>query len=99
MAASVSPTIPPSPQALSAGVKQDVDLWALWDKIACPVLVLRGTNSDVLTAATAKEMQKRGPKAKVDRLRRRRPCAGPGDGRPDRRRPRLAGADSVTWRH
>ena len=55
-----------------AGVKQDVDLWALWDKIACPVLVLRGMNSDVLTAATAKEMQKRGPKAKVI------DCAGAG---------------------
>jgi len=55
-----------------AGVKQDVDLWALWDKIACPVLVLRGANSDVLTASTAKEMQKRGPKAKVI------DCAGAG---------------------
>lgn len=55
-----------------AGVKQDVDLWAIWDKIACPVLVLRGANSDVLTASTAKEMQKRGPKAKVI------DCAGAG---------------------
>jgi pimeloyl-ACP methyl ester carboxylesterase len=55
-----------------AGVKQDIDLWALWEKIACPVLVLRGANSDVLTAATAKEMQKRGPKAKVI------DCAGAG---------------------
>ena len=55
-----------------AGVKQDVDLWALWDKVACPVLVLRGANSDVLTASTAKEMQKRGPKAKVI------DCAGAG---------------------
>ena len=55
-----------------AGVKQDVDLWALWDKITCPVLVLRGVNSDLLTASTAKEMQKRGPKAKVI------DCAGAG---------------------
>ena len=55
-----------------AGVKQDVDLWAIWDKVACPVLVLRGANSDVLTASTAKEMQKRGPKAKVI------DCAGAG---------------------
>jgi pimeloyl-ACP methyl ester carboxylesterase len=46
-------------------VKEDVDLWAVWDKVTCPVLVLRGANSDVLTAATAKEMQKRGPKTKV----------------------------------
>jgi len=48
-----------------ANVKDDVDLWALWDKIACPVLVLRGAVSDVLTADTAKKMQARGPKAKV----------------------------------
>jgi len=48
-----------------ASMKEDVDLWALWDKISCPVLVLRGATSDVLTAATAKEMQKHGPKAKV----------------------------------
>jgi pimeloyl-ACP methyl ester carboxylesterase len=55
-----------------AGVKEDLDLWAVWDKIACPVLVLRGATSDVLTASTAKEMQKRGPKAKVIE------CAGAG---------------------
>ena len=48
-----------------ANMKEDVDLWALWDKIACPVLVLRGAVSDVLTADTAKKMQARGPKAKV----------------------------------
>jgi pimeloyl-ACP methyl ester carboxylesterase len=53
-------------------VQEDVDLWAVWDKIVCPVLVLRGATSDVLTAATAKEMQKRGPKAKVI------DCAGAG---------------------
>lgn len=41
----------------------DVDLWALWDTITCPVLVLRGERSDLLTRETAEEMTRRGPKA------------------------------------
>ena len=43
----------------------DVDLWALWDRITCPVLVLRGAESDLLLAETAAEMQRRGPCAEV----------------------------------
>jgi pimeloyl-ACP methyl ester carboxylesterase len=43
----------------------DVDLWPLWDRIACPVLVLRGAESDLLRAETAAEMAVRGPKAEV----------------------------------
>jgi pimeloyl-ACP methyl ester carboxylesterase len=41
------------------------DLWAVWNAIKCPTLVLRGTESDILLAETAKQMQERGPKAKV----------------------------------
>jgi len=41
----------------------DVDLWAFWDAIQCPVLVLRGAESDLLPAETAGEMTRRGPKA------------------------------------
>ncbi len=41
----------------------DIDLWALWDSIACPVLVLRGAQSDLLTREVAQEMTRRGPKA------------------------------------
>jgi pimeloyl-ACP methyl ester carboxylesterase len=41
----------------------DIDLWPIWDKIACPTLVLRGAESTLLTEATAQEMQNRGPKA------------------------------------
>jgi len=41
------------------------DLWPLWDAIACPTLVLRGADSDLLTAATAAAMAARGPKPKV----------------------------------
>ena len=44
---------------------QDVDLWALWDLIAIPVLVIRGAESDLLLAETAAEMAARGPRAEV----------------------------------
>lgn len=44
---------------------QDVDLFALWDRIACPTLVLRGEVSDLLTAETAAEMTRRGPRARI----------------------------------
>jgi len=42
---------------------RDWDFWASWDNIACPALVLRGAQSDLLSAATAEAMSKRGPKA------------------------------------
>ncbi len=42
---------------------QDVDLWPLWESIQCPVLILRGESSDLLTRETAEEMLKRGPDA------------------------------------
>ncbi len=38
------------------------DLWGLWDAIRCPTLVLRGAESDLLSAATAAQMGARGPK-------------------------------------
>lgn len=40
---------------------EDVVLWPLWDRLACPVLAIRGADSDVLSAATVAEMQRRGP--------------------------------------
>lgn len=43
----------------------DVDLWAVYDRIQCPVLVLRGANSEILTEATAREMTARGPCAEL----------------------------------
>jgi pimeloyl-ACP methyl ester carboxylesterase len=39
----------------------DLDLWMLWDMIRCPVLVLRGSRSDLLLPETAEEMRTRGP--------------------------------------
>ena len=41
------------------------DLWKLWDAIRCPTLVLRGKESDLLSAATVGEMATRGPRPAV----------------------------------
>jgi pimeloyl-ACP methyl ester carboxylesterase len=43
----------------------DVVLWPFWDQVRCPTLLLRGADSDLLLAETAREMTRRGPKAKV----------------------------------
>jgi pimeloyl-ACP methyl ester carboxylesterase len=39
----------------------DVDLWPVWEAINCPVLVIRGGQSDLLSAETAEEMVRRKP--------------------------------------
>lgn len=43
----------------------NLSLWSHWDSIACPVLVLRGAQSDLLLGSTANEMTRRGPQAEV----------------------------------
>lgn len=43
---------------------KDVELWGLYDAIRCPTLVVRGAQSDLLTAETAATMGQRGPKAR-----------------------------------
>ncbi len=50
-------------QAFDPQKVEDVDLWAVWDALALPVLALRGAESDLLLAETAVEMTRRGPKA------------------------------------
>ena len=40
------------------------DLWPAYDAIRVPTLVIRGAESDLLSAATAAEMTRRGPKAR-----------------------------------
>jgi pimeloyl-ACP methyl ester carboxylesterase len=52
--------------AIAAFIKQgdkaeEVRFWELWDAISCPVLVVRGARSDLLTAETVAEMKTRGP--------------------------------------
>ncbi len=41
----------------------DTLLWEWWDKITCPILVLRGEESDILTAPILEEMLARNPHA------------------------------------
>ena len=40
-------------------------LWQAYDRIACPTLLIRGAESDLLSAATADAMTRRGPQAKL----------------------------------
>lgn len=51
-----------TPEAAKAG---EALLWASYDAIRCPTLVLRGAESDLLTHATAQAMTQRGPKAQL----------------------------------
>lgn len=59
----------PGPGAAAPDGKDDaarpVDLWRAWDRIRCETLVLRGGLSDVLEADTARDMQARGPRARL----------------------------------
>jgi pimeloyl-ACP methyl ester carboxylesterase len=48
---------------MQAGPAEDLELWGLWERIACPVLVLRGAESDLLPRAVAQAMTERGPRA------------------------------------
>jgi pimeloyl-ACP methyl ester carboxylesterase len=47
-------------RAFSWPIMMDIALWSVWDHVACPVLILRGEDSDLLHASTVREMQKRG---------------------------------------
>ncbi|ALV07846.1 alpha/beta fold hydrolase [Roseateles depolymerans] len=51
-----------TPELAKAGEAQ---LWAAYDAVRCPTLLLRGTESDLLSAATAQAMTLRGPRARV----------------------------------
>lgn len=53
----------PFREAMGGG--KDIDLWPVYEAVRCPTLVLRGAQSDLLTAATARQMAERGPKATV----------------------------------
>lgn len=48
--------------------REPVDLWFLWDAVRCPVLLLRGKESDVLTADGAREMLRRKPATRLVEL-------------------------------
>jgi pimeloyl-ACP methyl ester carboxylesterase len=47
----------------------DITLWQVWDRIDCPVLVLRGEHSDLLSPRCVQEMLQRGPAAAKRQVR------------------------------
>lgn len=51
-----------TPESSQAG---EAALWALYDAITAPTLLLRGASSDLLSPATAHEMGQRGPRARL----------------------------------
>lgn len=51
------------------GPLNDVDLWPVWERITVPALVIRGAESDVLSAETAAEMGMRGPAGAAGQVR------------------------------
>ena len=51
-----------TPEVASAG---EAGLWAAYAAVRCPTLLLRGAESDLLSAATAQQMTQCGPKARL----------------------------------
>ncbi|MDE1948979.1 MAG: alpha/beta hydrolase, partial [Burkholderiales bacterium] len=51
-----------TPELAAAG---EAMLWQSYDRIACPTLLLRGAESDLLSVETAAAMTQRGPRARL----------------------------------
>jgi pimeloyl-ACP methyl ester carboxylesterase len=51
-----------TPELAAAG---EAMLWAAYDGLKCPTLLLRGAESDLLARATAEAMSQRGPRARL----------------------------------
>jgi len=45
--------------------EDEAALWAAWDAITCPTLLVRGEQSDLLSRTTAQQMTTRGPRARL----------------------------------
>jgi pimeloyl-ACP methyl ester carboxylesterase len=56
----IDPEFPLGPDLL-----RGIDLWSIWGKLECPVLVLRGAESEVLTQKILDEMRSRKPDLEV----------------------------------
>lgn len=51
-----------------SAAQSEAALWAIYDAIHCPVLLVRGSESDLLSRETADLMTKRGPRAAITEL-------------------------------
>ncbi len=47
----------------------DIALWDVWEKVACPTLIIHGEDSDLLHASTVRDMQRRGIAGKAKKVR------------------------------
>jgi pimeloyl-ACP methyl ester carboxylesterase len=56
----MDPELPIGPEFL-----RGIDLWNVWDAVDCPVLVLRGADSQVLPREVVDEMKRRKPELRV----------------------------------
>lgn len=56
----IDPEFPIGPDVL-----RGIDLWSVWSRIECPVLVLRGAESEVLLKKTLDEMRARKPDVEI----------------------------------
>jgi pimeloyl-ACP methyl ester carboxylesterase len=54
-----------TPELVAAG---EAALWAAYDQLTCPTLLIRGADSDLLSAETARAMTQRGPSARLVEL-------------------------------
>jgi len=55
-------------KAFAGAPVNDVALWPVWEAVACPVLILRGAESDLLSRETAAEMTRRGTAAAAGKV-------------------------------
>jgi pimeloyl-ACP methyl ester carboxylesterase len=53
------------PHKALEGTLFDVDLWQIWRKVTCPVLVIHGSRSDLLLPDTIKKMQSIHPSTEI----------------------------------
>jgi pimeloyl-ACP methyl ester carboxylesterase len=53
-----------TPELVAAG---EAALWSAYDQLRCPTLLIRGAESDLLSAETARAMTQRGPNARLVR--------------------------------
>ena len=54
-----------TPEVAAAG---EAALWAAYDALRCPTLLIRGVESDLLSSETARAMTQRGPGARLVEL-------------------------------
>ncbi len=57
--------VPVRATTLETAAQGEATLWQLYDAIQASTLLIRGKASDLISEATAKQMQERGPKAKL----------------------------------